>query len=291
MVARLAAYRHVWFAMANEFDLVPCKNIDIPTSFTIWDDLFKALVKYDPYSELRMKEISIHECRHQYNYSQPWLTHFGVQGYEDTPRDVLMTQYKRDIPVILDEVHYEGNSTDLGEKYTGGVIADRFWMGNANGNYVGHSEALLPTFVDDTSDTYTMWWNYGGILRGFAPNMIGFFKEYMTDLDKYPHPAFGKLTSECLMNNTMNGEPNSCLISQLSLKGEYYLIHWTNYATNRYIPSIGIDTLQNGIKYKCSWIDWFNMDLKVIYGDINGDNQFVYTPPTVPFNIELIKIA
>eukprot|EP01084_Bolivina_argentea_P177714 307324_1 len=279
VVARLASYRHVWWAMANEFDLNPCKNIAIPQSFTIWDELFKALISFDPYN----KEKSIHQCnpKNQYNYSRNWVTHFGIQGYEDTPRDTLMKKYNVQKPVILDEVHYEGNST---EKYTGGVIADRFWMGNANGNYVGHSEAFLPNNTDDGSKTASMWWSYGEKLIGVSPDMIGFFYQYMTDTKKYNHPPFSELTSSCLLYNQQN--TFSCLISQLAKESEFYLIHWTDYATECYISSIEI-TLPEGM-YQLSSIDYFNQEIRLLK-NVTGPN-FFYTAPNSPWNVQLVKI-
>ena len=78
LISRIGSYRNIWFNMANEFNLIECKNKSLPNKFPIWDDLFNILIKYDPYNQYREK--SIHQYGDvMYNYSQPWTTHFSVQ--------------------------------------------------------------------------------------------------------------------------------------------------------------------------------------------------------------------
>ncbi len=70
VVARLAAYRNVWWSMANEFDLMKAK------SESDWDRFFQIVVKSDPYEHLR----SIHNCGEWYDHSKPWVTHASIQS-------------------------------------------------------------------------------------------------------------------------------------------------------------------------------------------------------------------
>jgi hypothetical protein len=69
IVARLAAYRNVWWSMANEYDLMPNK------SMAEWDRFFRVVQECDPYQHLR----SIHNWRDFYDHSKPWVTHQSIQ--------------------------------------------------------------------------------------------------------------------------------------------------------------------------------------------------------------------
>jgi Protein of unknown function (DUF4038) len=54
VVARLAAYRNIWWSMANEYDLVFGKSIDR------WDQLLAVLQECDVYAHLRSIESGRH---------------------------------------------------------------------------------------------------------------------------------------------------------------------------------------------------------------------------------------
>ncbi|MFC1604671.1 DUF5060 domain-containing protein, partial [Planctomycetota bacterium] len=64
VVARLAAYRNVWWSFANEFDLMKSKKM------ADWDRFFQIVQKYDPYNRLR----GIHNCRVFYDHTKSWVT-------------------------------------------------------------------------------------------------------------------------------------------------------------------------------------------------------------------------
>jgi hypothetical protein len=68
VIARLAAYRNVWWSLANEFDFMLEKQPED------WDRFFKIVVEADPYGRLR----SIHNGRVLYNHNQPWVTHASI---------------------------------------------------------------------------------------------------------------------------------------------------------------------------------------------------------------------
>ncbi|MCP6468176.1 hypothetical protein NL473_29315, partial [Klebsiella pneumoniae] len=63
VVARLAAYRNVWWSMANEFDILKTKTDGD------WDRLFQVVQTSDPYGRLR----SIHNWRRLYDNGKPWV--------------------------------------------------------------------------------------------------------------------------------------------------------------------------------------------------------------------------
>jgi hypothetical protein len=77
IVARLGAFRNVWWSMANEWDLVGCKHSGVPEGNpVVWDRLFEVLAREDRYGHL----TSIHNCVVLYNHSKPWITHISSQG-------------------------------------------------------------------------------------------------------------------------------------------------------------------------------------------------------------------
>ena len=97
VVARLAAFRNVWWSMANEFDLMDDK------STADWDRFFRVVQKSDPYQHLR----SIHNCRGFYDHAKPWVTHQSIQHRDLTQTNVWRAQANK--PVVVDECAYEGD--------------------------------------------------------------------------------------------------------------------------------------------------------------------------------------
>ena len=80
VVRRLAAYRNVWWSMANEYDLLP--------NYTTqdWEALAQVVTDNDPFGHL----LSIHNGLYHYDQSRPWITHCSIQADADnTPRPPL----------------------------------------------------------------------------------------------------------------------------------------------------------------------------------------------------------
>ena len=156
-VARLAAYRNVWWSVANEWDLVKGKT---PAD---WDRYFEILKSADPYGRLR----SIHHSRVLYDHGKPWVTHVSIQGddFQKTP-EWLETWRK---PVIFDECKYEGNIPQRWGDISAQEMTRRFWLGMTSGAYVGHGETYL-----DAHDV--LWWSKGGVLHGESPARIAFLR-------------------------------------------------------------------------------------------------------------------
>ena len=200
-VARLGAYRHVWWSMANEWDLVACKGKGLPprddwertkfaTASPVWDQLFATLASEDPYAHLS----SIHNQYLNYDHSKPWVTHISAQGevrYVLPPVNTNAHVGWYDVghtkrhfptrPIVWDEVMYEGDVPFWGG-LTAAQMADRFWWGLAHGVYVGHGETLTAggrCYDDDAcvdDDDHAFWWSKGGTLRGESPSRIRWFR-------------------------------------------------------------------------------------------------------------------
>lgn len=162
VVARYAAYRNVWWSIANEYDLVKTKTQPE------WDDFFRIVQQSDPYGHLR----SIHYSKVMYDYSKPWVTHLSLQSddFEMTAR--WQADYGK--PILFDECKYEGNLNRRWGNLSGQEMMRRFWLGMAAGAYVGHGE----TYHDPAG---VAWISKGGALLGESPKRIAFLKKIFAE--------------------------------------------------------------------------------------------------------------
>jgi Domain of unknown function (DUF5060)/Protein of unknown function (DUF4038) len=69
LVRRLGAHRSVWWAMANEYDLLPSKTTED------WERLAAVVRTNDHVGHL----TSIHNCHGFYDHVGPWITHCSIQ--------------------------------------------------------------------------------------------------------------------------------------------------------------------------------------------------------------------
>ena len=160
VVARLSAYRNVWWSMANEFDLVKSKTV------ADWDRLFRLVQEKDPYHHLR----SIHNSAVLYDYSKPWVTHVSFQSSDFERAMRMVADYRK--PLIYDECKYEGNIPRRWGNLSAQEMVWRFWLGTVSGAYVGHGETYL-----DPNDV--LWWSKGGVLHGESPSRIAFLRKIL----------------------------------------------------------------------------------------------------------------
>lgn len=194
-VARLAAYRNVWWSMANEFDLMKEKTE------ADWDRFFKIVQSADPYDHMR----GVHNCRDWYDHTRPWVTHASIQStaFDSIPQ--WREQYRK--PLLIDECRYEGNVTQNWGNLSAQEMARYFWLGTMAGAYVGHGETYQ--HPEDI-----LWWAKGGVLHGESPPRIAFMADIMSEappfeeLEPQPAPSDGVLA--------------------LARPGSYYLYHFTD---------------------------------------------------------------
>ncbi|MGH9668052.1 MAG: DUF5060 domain-containing protein, partial [Bryobacteraceae bacterium] len=162
VVARLSAYRNVWWSMANEFDLMKSKTM------ADWDRFFNIVQESDPYRHLR----SIHNSRVLYDHSKPWVTHVSIQSADFAKAPEWLAEFKK--PLIFDECQYEGNIPRRWGAISPQEMVRRFWLGTVYGAYVGHGETYL-----DPRDI--LWWSKGGVLHGQSPPRIAFLRKILED--------------------------------------------------------------------------------------------------------------
>ena len=121
LVARLAAFRNVWWSLANEYDFIHEKHE------SDWDRLFQVVQQSDPYGHLR----SIHNGTLIYNNTLPWVTHASIQNGAavlDPERAMIYRDVYRK-PVVFDEVKYEGDIVKRWGRLSGEDLVLRFWNG------------------------------------------------------------------------------------------------------------------------------------------------------------------
>jgi PKD repeat protein len=192
IVARLAAYRNVWWSFANEYDLMRSKTM------ADWDRFFQIVQKYDPYQRMR----GIHNCRGFYDHNKPWVIHASIQSSDLARAREWRNKYKK--PIIYDECKYEGNIPQGWGNITAQELVHRFWMGTIAGCYVGHGETYR-------HPKDLLWWSKGGVLRGQSPARIAFLKKIME-----PTPFAEMVPGELSQGNYI-----------LSKTGQLYFIYFT----------------------------------------------------------------
>ena len=157
LVARLAAYRNVWWSLCNEFD-----QLERPADR--WDRMARARrdrpVRSPPLDPQR-DEL--------YDHNKPWVTHASIQNGSATTdfgRAILYRDVYRK-PIVFDEIKYEG---DIPERW-GNLSAPRRWCTGSGSprspaRYAATARASLtasgqPPMVE------------GGPLRGESPRAAG----------------------------------------------------------------------------------------------------------------------
>ncbi|MCC3377156.1 DUF5605 domain-containing protein [Cohnella sp. REN36] len=237
VVARLSAFRHVWWSLANEYDLMWEKETED------WERFAAIVTGNDPHGHL----ISIHNCMPFYDYGRPWVTHCSIQR-----QDVYKTAEYTDEwherwgkPVVIDECAYEGNVNQGWGNISGQEMTRRFWEGAVRGGYVGHGETYM--HPEDV-----IWWSKGGKLHGTSPERIAFLRRI---LEEGPVQGIGPLRKSPMEWDAPVG----------GVEGEY-MLHY--YGFNR--PSYREFALPAGASYTVDIIDTWNMTVERLAGTFEG---------------------
>ncbi len=262
-VSRFAAYRNIWWSLANEYDMFETKTLEE------WDDLCKVVQKVDPYNHL----LSIHNYMRLYENWKPWITHATVQdgmAVDEAGRAVLMVKaYHK--PVIYDEVCYEGNFDIRWGNLSAEEMTRRFWNGMIAGAYVGHGEVIdLP---DENGEL--VWTAVGGNLKGDSISRIDFLRKIIEDGSGHGWEAVDKWW-----------------LAGMAKKDEkHFLVYFGNEKPGKwkfFIPSKDV-VMKTGTKYKVEIIDTWNMTIDQVdatfiigekdqYGYPDSENRAIDLP-------------
>lgn len=206
VVARFAAYHNVWWAFANEYDIMSQKSI------ADWERYADLVCRMDPYQHLR----SIHNCRPFYDHTRPWITHCSIQR-QDLYKSAECTNEWRERyrkPVVLDEIAYEGNIQHGWGNISAEEMVRRFWEAACRGGYAGHGETYL-------SPDRILWWSHGGILHGESWKRLGFLHEILCQT-----PGLGLRPYEKCGWDEVAAVPEDTGMSFRPVK-DYYLIYYS----------------------------------------------------------------
>ncbi len=227
VVSRLAAFRNVWWSLANEYDFMKEKRE------SDWDRFFQIVAATDPYGHLR----SVHNGTYLYNHTHPWVTHASIQNgsaVEDAGRAVLYRDVYRK-PVVFDEVVYEGNIPRRWGNLSAEEMVHRFWEGAVAGTYVGHGETYLhPQDV--------LWWSKGGALHGQSPARLAFLRQVLED-----SPAEGIEPFDKWQDLRMGGKA-----------GEYYLLYFGKEQPVSWLFELPKPNLEDGMLFTAEILDTWN---------------------------------
>jgi len=256
MIARLSAYRNVWWSLANEWDIPRIKDeID-------WEQIGTILQHEDPQQHLR----SIHNWSgsedHFYDHTRPWVTHVSMQTSQFYNAIKWRNQYRK--PLLFDEMRYEGDVPSTWGNMSGEEMASYFWMAGLSGGYGMHGD----TFRNNADrDTEVRWWAKGGLLVGRSPIRIAFFKFFMESLP----------VKEMTPSLVDNGDPKDLNnnIYTLAKDGEVYVSYVRNENTEIKL------NLAGAAPYELTVIDTWNMTEsprgEVRPGPFSFQTQFRYT--------------
>ncbi len=244
VVARLAAYRNVWWSLANEYDLLKHKTM------ADWDRFFRIIQEHDPYQHLR----SIHNWVAFYDHTRPWVTHLSIQiarGLDVTQTRIWREQYRK--PVVIDECGYEGNIAPSWGNLSAEEMVHRFWEGTVHGGYVGHSESFL--HPEDI-----LWWAKGGVLHGQSAPRLAFLRRILQD-----SPAAGLDPIDSVISPWL-GFPCA------GQDHHYYLVYF-----GRHQPSQVMVDVPEGEQYRGEIIDTWSMTTTPLENAI-GRGAVVHLP-------------
>lgn len=241
IIARFAAYKNVWWSMANEYDFMKEKKMDD------WNHFIQMFAEKDPYNRLR----GIHNGSVWYDHTNPLLTHASIQNEETFKAKEMRKKYKK--PVVYDECRYEGNINWSWGNITGQEMVNKFWRGVVNGGFVGHGETYVTE--DPVKWGYeskeTLWWSKGGELRGQSHERIKFLKNII-------ETAPGYLTPVVIFERWMP-------YGSVGHKDEYFLIYY-----NMDQPRSQILHLPENSKYKVEVVDAWDMTIVPVNGEFSG---------------------
>lgn len=204
LVARFAAFRNVWWTLANEFDVFRSQKN--------WKELGELLATVDPYGHLR----GIHNCCLRfYDNSQAWIDHVILQDItaqrwpttSGTVGQIELDARRIGKPIMVDEYGYEGNIAQPWGNLGPRESVEIHWKLTMAGAYGSHGETYL-------NPGHLLWWSVGGDLIGEAPTRLAFLKKIMMEApfaEMEPAPEVIK-----------GGDDT---VTALAKRGSYYLFH------------------------------------------------------------------
>jgi len=264
MVARLSAYRNVWWSLANEWDIPEIKvAID-------WEGIGSLLQNEDPHQRLRGIHNWYHSETHFYDHTRPWITHVSAQTYSFFNAIKWRNKYQK--PVLFDEMRYEGDVPSSWGSLTAKEMTSYFWKAGLSGVYGMHGD----TYKNDSDEeTEVRWWAKGGTLMGESPERIAFFKRIMEEAPVTEMTPQLVSLSGLPVPDTIPDRDAGVLIEELNnniytlfKEGEYYLSYTADSARTIELNLGGTED------YSLEVIDTWNME--IVSEEVVPSGKFQY---------------
>lgn len=278
LIARLSAYRNVWWSLANEWDIPRIKDaID-------WEGIGTLLQKEDPHQRLRGIHNWYYSESHFYDHSQPWVTHVSAQTFFFFNAIPWREKYGK--PLMFDEMRYEGDVASSWGNMSAVEMTSYFWKAGLSGGYGTHGD----TFRNDSdSETEVRWWAKGGTLPGKSPDRIAFFREIMEQAPVTKmSPRLVKLSSKPIPDEIPDRMDRSILnelnnnVFVFSEEGVHYLAYTQDAG-----QAIELD-LPPGKKYRFEVFDTWNM--KRVSEKVVDGGEFKFTTEIPYTAIRLVSL-
>lgn len=246
VIARLSAFRNVWWTLANEYELF--QNVDIEKD---WDRIGQMIQELDPYDRPR----SNHNHTYWFDAGKPWVTYANLHyGREDPhPADTLyglVVEARQQFgkPVVFEEYRYEGDIEDRWGNLTPEIAVRAHWAIAMAGGYASHGE----TYQNETEDIF---WSAGGELIGKSPSRLAFLR---TVMENSPYRA---------MAPDPDLAPGTYALAK---PGDFYLIYFPRAEET-------VIRLPEGQPFRMEGIDPWEMTITPL--ELQADGEFLYTPP------------
>jgi hypothetical protein len=234
IVARLSAYRNVWWSMANEFDHMKAKQM------SDWDRYFQIVQHSDPYDHLR----SVHNGYVLYDNSKPWVTHASLQNSSAVrrPGHAASLRDKWHKAVVFDEVNYEGDAPEHWGQLKPEEMIRRIWLGTVDGTYVEHGECYM--------NPDGAWLSYGGVLRGESWKRLGFLRKIFESV-----PGYG-----------IDPLPSSDDVELGGVPGRFYLVYFDDKTPANWSFSLPREGLADGMRFHVDVLDTWSTTITPVNG-------------------------
>jgi len=264
MIARLSAYRNVWWSLANEWDVPEIKStID-------WEGIGTLLQQEDPHQRLRGIHNWYDTEDHFFDHTRPWVTHVSAQTALFYNAIRWREKYRK--PLLFDEMRYEGDVPSGWGNLSAEQMTSFFWMAALSGGYGTHGD----TFRNDADDsTQVRWWAKGGTLPGKSPEKIGYFKSIIEQA------LFNEMTPELYDQGDPKNLNNNIYV--FSKTGEYYLAYVADAGQMIELKLPGDEN------YKMEVIDTWNMRIAEQTEAEAGTFKYKTTSPYTALRIHKTK--
>lgn len=265
VLRRFAAIPHIWWSLANEFDLIFSRSIQD------WKKIERYVRDNDAYGHL----LSVHNCFSFYDFQGEAITHCSIQSRQIESASRFIEKYNK--PVIFDECGYEGNLPQAWGDLSAFSLVNSFWTVTVQGAYCTHGEVFLAE--DDV-----LWWAKGGALKGESTPRIAFLKQIMDELPKPivrweedPLRDMDSETRQLILNTPFR----TLLKGMPERQQESNFVHEAKFA-GRVQDEIFIEYLGRHCTARLDWhlpddkmyevqiIDVWNMTRQTVYKNVSG---------------------